>query len=86
MTCDRRDLERWLRELVAGEIRVLPAGFEFSADGVRIAVHVRDKEPRRVGLLAIPSLEVHFSYPPAARAVAHAWIARFDRHTQRGGG
>ncbi len=86
MACDRRDMERWLRELVAGEIRVLPDGFEFAVEGVRMTVQLSDHAPRRVGLIAIPSLAVHFSYPPAARQAARAWITRFDRHTQRGGG
>mgnify|MGYP003410202869 CR=1 FL=1 len=31
-------------------------------------------------------LEVGFEYAPQDRAAAREWIARFDRHTQRGGG
>ena len=86
MACDPRELERWLRELVAGEIRVLPDGFEFAVEGTRMTVQVSEHAPRRVGLIAIPMLAVLFSYPPGERDAAHAWITRFDRHTQRGGG
>jgi hypothetical protein len=34
----------------------------------------------------MPQLEVRFDYAPEHAARARAWIAGFDRHTQRGGG
>ena len=86
MACDRADIERWLRELAPAGLAVRPDGFAFEVDGVPIEISVSDHPHRRIGLLAIPQLAVRFSYPGDARDAAHAWIVRFDRHTQRGGG
>lgn len=86
MACSRQELLRWLRELAPERVVVKPDGFELDADGLPLKVEVAELEPRRYGLVKIEALDVHFRYPENAREAAYAWIKRFDRHTQRGGG
>lgn len=56
------------------------------AEGLALSMHWRVLEPRRIALLRIEQLELVFDYPREQAQAARAWIARFDRHTQRGGG
>ncbi len=56
------------------------------ADAVTLTLRWRVLEPRQIALLRIQQLELEFGYSPASAAAARAWIERFDRHTQRGGG
>ncbi|UCE31173.1 MAG: hypothetical protein JSW68_14265, partial [Burkholderiales bacterium] len=51
-----------------------------------LTVCVRELPAQRIGPLAFPRLQDGFGYEPVLEAEARAWIARFDRHTQRGGG
>ena len=87
MGCSRADLERWVAEMLgplAGRFR--GDRLELSGAGVPVAIVVRDAPERRLGLVRFRELEVRFEYPPEHAATAREWIARFDRHTQRGGG
>jgi len=87
MGCSRADLERWVAELLGpGVGRFVGDRLDLAAAGVPIAIVVRDLPPRTLGLIRFHELEVRFEYPPEQRAIAREWIARFDRHTQRGGG
>ena len=56
------------------------------AGGFPLTIRWRVLDPRRIALLKIEQLELEFAYPPHAMELARDWIARFDRHTQRGGG
>ena len=98
MACTPADLKRWLGEL-CGCDPGMPASERASgaqpgsvgaatieAEGVNVTLRWRVLEPRRIALLSIAQLELEFSYPPAEAEGARAWIERFDRHTQRGGG
>lgn len=87
MGCSRADIERWVGELLG------PAAGRFESDrldlrgaGVPLAIVVRDAPARSLGLIRFEEIEVRFEYPPEHREPAREWIARFDRHTQRGGG
>lgn len=87
MGCTRTDLERWVRELLGPGV----PGFrddrlDLRPAGVPLAIVVRDAPPRALGLIRFRELDVRFEFEPSARAAALAWIAVFDRHTQRGGG
>jgi len=87
MGCSRSDLERWVAELMPG----LAPSFDGNTlavplDGFAVTVSVRDAPPRSLGLIRFRELEVRFDYPQERADEARAWIARFDRHTQRGGG
>ncbi len=86
MACTRVEMARWLNELAPGRVTASPAGFELDIDGWSLKVDLTELEPRRFGLVKLAALGVHFHYPESARAAAHAWIERFDRHTMRGGG
>ena len=87
MGCTRADIERWVRELLGpGAPRFEGDRLDLRESGVALRVVVRDAPPRSLGLVRFRELDVSFEYEPADREVARAWIARFDRHTQRGGG
>ncbi len=86
MACSRAEMLRWLGELAPGRVVVLPQGFRIDTDDLLLEIEVTELEARRYGLVKIEALDVHFRYPENARAAAYAWIERFDRHTQRGGG
>ena len=92
MACSPADLKRWLGELCAiPSMMVLTAPAEvgsvsIDAEGLALSIRWRVLEPRRIALLRMEQLEVEFSYVADQASAARAWIARFDRHTQRGGG
>ncbi len=86
MACSREEMLRWLRELAPERVVVSPEGFELDAGGLPLKVEVAELEARRLGLVKLAALDVHFRYPENERAAAYAWIERFDRHTLRGGG
>ena len=62
------------------------ACFAIDAGGWSIQLSARKLAPRVIALLRMPQLEVVFDYAPEHAGRARAWIAGFDRHTQRGGG
>jgi len=87
MGCSRDDLERWVAELLGpGAGRFTGDRLDLAGVGIPIAIVVREAPQRSLGLIRFRELEVRFDYAPQDRAVAREWIARFDRHTQRGGG
>jgi len=87
MGCSRDDLERWVAELLGPAAgRFVDDRLDLASVGIPVAIVVRDAPERSLGLIRFRELEVGFEYAPQDRAVAREWIARFDRHTQRGGG
>lgn len=87
MGCSRADLERWVGEMLGpGAGRFVDDRMEVASAGVPLAIVVRDAPDRVIGLVRFRELEVSFEYAPQDKAAARAWIAGFDRHTQRGGG
>lgn len=87
MACTRADLQRWLREFTGiDSLCVGEQALALALDGLVMTVNTRQLPERRIALLRIQQLEVSFSYPPGLTDSARDWIARFDRHTQRGGG
>ena len=98
MACTPADLKRWLGELcgcdpgmtaferASGAQPGSVGAATIEAEGVNVTLRWRVLEPRRIALLSIAQLELEFSYPSAEAKGARAWIERFDRHTQRGGG
>ena len=98
MACTPADLKRWLGELCGCDPAMVAPGApsaarpgvvgaaSVEADGVTLTLRWRVLEPRQIALLRIQQLELEFDYPPASAVAARAWIERFDRHTQRGGG
>jgi hypothetical protein len=52
----------------------------------RLRFGYSENEPRRLGALRLPSLQVQVSVLAGSTESAAALLARFDRATQRGGG
>ncbi len=99
MACTPADLKRWLGELCGCDPGMSaggsPAGAQpgtvgaasvESDSGVTLTLRWRVLEAHQIALLRVPQLELEFSYPHHSAELARAWIERFDRHTQRGGG
>lgn len=98
MACTVADIERWLGEYAgqASVRRLVSADAAFIVDASALSLNdatifpltlaTRALPPRVIALLRMPQLEVRFDYAPEHAARARAWIAGFDRHTQRGGG
>jgi hypothetical protein len=87
MGCSRADLERWIDELMGpGTGRFVEDRMDLRPAGVPLVIAVRDAPVRVLGLVQFRELDVSFDYATQDREAARAWIARFDRHTQRGGG
>ena len=87
MGCSREDLLRWSRELLGPSVPGFTSDrIDLSAFGVPVVIAVRDAPGRTLGLIRFRELEVTFEHGADEAAAAHAWIAAFDRHTQRGGG
>ena len=98
MACTPADLKRWLGELCDCDPAMVAPGAasvprpgavgsaSVEAEGVTLTLRWRVLEPRQIALLRIQQLELEFIYSPAFARAARAWIERFDRHTQRGGG
>jgi hypothetical protein len=98
MACTPADLKRWLGELCGCDPSMTAAdrasaaqpgavgAATIEAEGVTLTLRWRVLEPRQIALLRIAQLELELDYPPAEATAARAWIERFDRHTQRGGG
>ena len=87
MGCSREDLLRWLRELLGPSVPGFTADrLDLSAFGVPVVIAVRDAPVRTLGLVRFRELEVSFEHAGDEAGAAHAWIAVFARHTQRGGG
>ena len=87
MACTRADLQRWLREFTGDpSLQVGDHALELALEGFNLTLNTRELPPRRIALLRIEQLEVQFDYATESAARARDWIARFDRHTQRGGG
>lgn len=77
-------------------LRVLPRvldGADFVAAGQRITVEgmgltiiLMEAPPRRIGSVALPVMRVRLELDRWVEADADVFLARFDRHFQRGGG
>jgi hypothetical protein len=87
MGCSRADLQRWVGELTGSP----PPDWHddrlaIALDGWTLTLRAVPLPARRIGLVRLQHLDVRFEYPPPHAEAARAWIAAFDRHTQRGGG
>jgi hypothetical protein len=87
MGCTRQELLGWLPRATGGDA--------FEVEGDRILIHpqggevqidMRQAEPRRIGLLSLPVLEVRIQIRGLAQAARDRFLQRFDLATRRGGG
>ena len=86
MALTRADLLR----LLPGAVGTLP--WRAEADGIRIGddsgvdLRIESLPPRRFGPVEIPRLLISFAFRGWDEAEQRAFLARFDRAFQRGGG
>jgi hypothetical protein len=57
-----------------------------AAAGATLHIHWRAGEPRRIALMSMPRLHVHFSFSGLDDAQRYTFMKRFDLYMQRGGG
>jgi hypothetical protein len=87
MGCTEAELRGWL----PGATRERPiawseVGAEISLDGGTVAITWRRGEPRRIALIVLPRLHVHFEARGIDEAAWQRFMRYFDLYTQRGGG
>lgn len=54
--------------------------------GRRVEIVLGPEVPRRIALLEVPSMRVRITLTGFPQAEAAAWLGRFDRTYQKGGG
>lgn len=52
----------------------------------KLHLHWRALEPRRLGQVRLPRLQMRFEFSDLDEAARHTFMKRFDLYTQRGGG
>ncbi len=53
---------------------------------LKIAIRVQEKPPRKLGLFALPVLQVHFETEKSDPAIQGEFFKRFFRYFHKGGG
>lgn len=91
MGCSEAEFARWLPGATGGapiessvgngQTRHLVA----TGDG-KVEIFVQTQPPRRIAGIVLPVLRVTFRFIDLAPAQRRAFLTRFDRYTQRGGG
>jgi hypothetical protein len=87
MGCTREEFVRWL----PGATRHAP--MQITADRAvahageaTVEISFTQAEPRRIGLVSIPVLNVSFRFSGAGAGAYRQFMAYFDLYTKRGGG
>lgn len=87
MGCTREDLLRLLPAATGhAPIRVEGDELVLSLGGGEVRIHLAERPPRRIALVSLPVLAVRFRFEGLGAAAQEAFLDRFDRYTQRGGG
>jgi hypothetical protein len=87
MGCTVAELRAWLPAASGGRvIDWCDDGALIELDAGRVTLHWQALPPRRIALISLPRLRVHFRAEGVAEDVWQAFMRRFDLHTQRGGG
>lgn len=91
MGCTEADFMRWL----PGATRHAPivsstfpdgSSHVVNVEGGRVEIRLRPLPPRRLGGVALPTLEATFHFVALDAAQRRAFLNWFDHYTQRGGG
>ncbi|MGL1834630.1 hypothetical protein ACKVEX_13615 [Rhodocyclaceae bacterium SMB388] len=78
-----RDLRKaWPAGVTSGEGGV----FRLGEAALALTIRVEPKGERRLGLLALPLLQVQYDFAGGDEAMRRALLLRLDRAMQRGGG
>lgn len=87
MTISHSEFRRILERAFAGEFRrVRSDRFDFDLEGGRISVILGQESSARIGVITIPVTAVSLEFREMEEDQARAFILRFDRAFQRGGG
>ncbi len=87
MGCTEAELRGWLpaasgnREVVWRE-----RSADIALDGGTVSIDWQAGEPRRIALIVLPKLHVHFEARSVDTAAWQRFMRYFDLYTQRGGG
>ena len=87
MGCTETELRGWLPG-ASGERRIewRNSGADIALDTGRAALEWQTLAPRRIALLTMPRLQVHFAAQGIDDAAWQKFMRHFDLYTQRGGG
>lgn len=87
MSISRAEFERCLPDAVGGVPYVCRGSiYSYSADGHGWRIELEALPDRVIALLRLPRHRVSFRLEGYDAPAGAAWIARFQRHYQRGGG
>ncbi len=87
MGCTEAELRLWLPGAVGHRtLEPLPGGVAVAVDGGRLVLRWAPLPDRRIALVRLPRLQVHFAFEGVDEAARQAFMRRFDLATQRGGG
>ena len=87
MGCTRAEFISWL----PGATRQAPLQIDgdmvtISTHGGSVQITLEEKIPRRIGLIALPVLEINFRFSGLDDVTRDKFLAYFDLYTRRGGG
>ena len=87
MGCTASELRAWLPSASAGRAIAWRAqGADIALDDGNVSIDWRTLEPRRIALITLPRLHVHFAAHGVDEAAWQRFMRYFDLYTQRGGG
>ncbi len=87
MQLTRPEFEKRLPNALDGyDWQTIPSGIEAQNGARVIYIHVTELEPRRIGMIVLPRCRVDFSFEGFDEEQKQAFIKRFDRIYQKGGG
>lgn len=87
MGCTASELRTWLPGASRqADIRWLDDGACIEWSGGKLILQWQPQPPRRIALVTLPRLLVHFEFGATAEDDRNAFMKHFDLYTQRGGG
>lgn len=87
MTISHSEFRRILERAFAGELRQVRSDrFDLEPEGGRISVILGQESSARIGIITIPVTTVSLEFHEMEEDEARAFLTRFDRAFQRGGG
>jgi len=87
MGCTREEFLRLLPAATAlAPVRTEGDELVLSVGAGEVRIHLAERPMRRIALVALPVLAVRFRFAGLGEEAQRAFLDRFDRYTQRGGG
>jgi len=86
MSCTRGELMSWLPGATRGAlIEIVGNRGTITIDGGSVEISFEEKMPRRVGAIALPTLDVCFRFHGLDELARENFLQYFDLYTRRGG-